>query len=133
MRPRQPLPYHSNFYHPELVKASNVVIGKVGYSTLAEIYNAGVAFGYIATSDFPESRVLVSFIRERMNGVSMEMDEETYSQSRWISRLDDLPSVSPASRPGPNGLGGNRGVCPESPVIPLSHVFSWPRQRDLSL
>jgi hypothetical protein len=27
------LPHHSGFYHPDLVNASDAVIGKVGYST----------------------------------------------------------------------------------------------------
>ena len=39
------LPNHSTFFHPDLINAVDVVIGKVGYSTLAEVYPAGVPYG----------------------------------------------------------------------------------------
>jgi UDP:flavonoid glycosyltransferase YjiC (YdhE family) len=45
------LPHQSDFYHPDLVNACDAVIGKVGYSTLAEVYHAGVPFGYVARSN----------------------------------------------------------------------------------
>jgi len=95
------LPYRSNLYHPDLVNASHVVIGKVGYSTLAEVYHAGVAFGYIPRQDFPESRALVSFIREEINGIPI--GEEAFFEGLWLSRLEDLISYPPLNRPGPNG------------------------------
>ena len=34
------LPFQSDLYHPDLINASDVVVGKVGYSTLAEVYHA---------------------------------------------------------------------------------------------
>ncbi|MGE5839736.1 MAG: hypothetical protein ACM34H_07355, partial [Deltaproteobacteria bacterium] len=42
------LPHRSEFFHPDLVQASDALIGKVGYSTLSEVYWAGIPFGYIA-------------------------------------------------------------------------------------
>lgn len=95
------LPYRSSLYHPDLVNASDVVIGKVGYSTLAEVYHAGVTFGYIPRQDFPESRVLVSFIRQEINGILIE--EDAFFKGQWLSRLEDLISCSPLNRQGPNG------------------------------
>ena len=35
------LPYHSEFFHPDLINAADVVIGKLGVSTIAEAYHAG--------------------------------------------------------------------------------------------
>jgi hypothetical protein len=52
------LPHHSDFFHPDLVNACDAVIGKAGYSTVAEVYHAGVPFGYIARPRFRESQVL---------------------------------------------------------------------------
>ncbi len=46
------LPQNSAFYHPDLVNASDAVIGKVGYSTLAEVFHAGVPYGFITRSEF---------------------------------------------------------------------------------
>jgi hypothetical protein len=42
------LPRHSDLFHPDLVNACDAVIGKAGYSTVAEVYYAGVPFGYIS-------------------------------------------------------------------------------------
>src|SRR5262249_39121280 len=41
------LPHHSPVYYPDLLRASDAVIAKLGYSTLAEAYLAGVPFGYL--------------------------------------------------------------------------------------
>ena len=35
------LPAQSEFYHPDLIHAADVVVGKLGYSTLAEAWAAG--------------------------------------------------------------------------------------------
>jgi hypothetical protein len=63
------LPANSGLYHPDLVGASDVVIGKVGYSTLAEVYQAGCVYGYIQRPNFPESAKLVEFIEQEMHGM----------------------------------------------------------------
>jgi hypothetical protein len=94
------LPHHSGFFHPDLVHASDAVVGKVGYSTLAEIYNAGVAFGYISRKKFRESKVLVSFIETKMNGISIDED---FHNGRWLDRLPDLLAFPRIQRQGPNG------------------------------
>ena len=60
------LPHHSDFFHPDLVNASDAVIGKVGYSTLAEVYHAGTPFGYISRNTFRESMKLLSFIEKNI-------------------------------------------------------------------
>jgi len=95
------LPHHSEFYHPDLIYASDVVVGKVGYSTLAEVYHAGVPFGYIARPMFRESRVLTDYIIENMSGIAVE-EEEFYSGS-WVARLPDLFALPRIQRQGPNG------------------------------
>jgi hypothetical protein len=95
------LPHRSGFFHPDLVHASDGVIGKVGYSTLAEVFQAGVPFGYIARPDFRESPCLASFIEEKMPGISIA--EEGFHGAAWLSRLDELLSLSRSEPAGPNG------------------------------
>jgi hypothetical protein len=95
------LPHHSDYFHPDLVNASDAVIGKVGYSTLAEIYYAGVPFGYVARSRFRESQKLVSFIQDRMTGLPISGDQ-FYSGS-WLSSLHDLLALPRVHRQDPNG------------------------------
>lgn len=95
------LPHHSEYFHPDLVTASDALIGKVGYSTLAEVYSAGMPFGYIARSDFRESRVLVSYIENHMQGFAIE-DREFYEGS-FLSRLTGLLSLQRVERHPQNG------------------------------
>lgn len=78
-------------YHPDLVAASDVVIGKVGYSTLAEVYHAGVPFGYISRQDFRESLPLAAFIKEKMSG--LEIGQQSFRDGRWIDLLPELFSL----------------------------------------
>jgi hypothetical protein len=95
------LPHRSRFFHPDLVQASDAVIGKVGYSTLAEVFHAGVPFGYIVRLDFRESSSLASFIQEEMEGICIQ--EEDFNSAAWVAHLDDLLAL-PRSIPSvPNG------------------------------
>jgi UDP-N-acetylglucosamine:LPS N-acetylglucosamine transferase len=78
----------SGIYHPDLVAACDGVIGKVGYSTLAEVYQAGVPFGYIRRPRFRESAPLAAFIDREM--VSMEITGEQFRDSSWLDRVSEL-------------------------------------------
>ena len=95
------LPHHSDFYHPDLVRASDAVLGKVGYSTLAECYEAGVPFGYFERPGFRESPELVSFIETEMKGLCLGADD--FSTGTWISRLPDLLALPRSAPNGPRG------------------------------
>lgn len=95
------LPHHSQFYHPDLIAASDVVIGKVGYSTVAEVYDAGIPFGYIPRTRFRESLVLTAFARERMNGI--EISEERFDNGGWLSDLPALMALPRSRRVEQNG------------------------------
>ena len=95
------LPRHSAFYHPDLVNACDAVIGKVGYSTLAEVYHAGLPFGYIARKRFRESQVLVSYIENQMKGIPI--DENRFYRGDWISCLPKLLALPGIQRKGTPG------------------------------
>ena len=82
------LPHRSEYYHPDLVNASDAVVGKVGYSTLAEIYHAGIPFGYVARSDFRESKPLTKFIEDNMPGVCIK--ESDFNSGIWITKIRKL-------------------------------------------
>jgi len=87
------LPHHSRFFHPDLVHASDAVVGKSGYSTIAEVYHANVPFGYVSRPDFRESRKLEDFIRKEMTGMPVEYSE--FQSGDWISRVEELLSLIP--------------------------------------
>ena len=95
------LPHQSAFYHPDLIHASDVVIGKVGYSTIAEIFAAGVPFGYITRPNFRESAALVTYIRRELQGIAIA--EADFYQGAWLQHLPDLLALPRLARHGVNG------------------------------
>ena len=95
------LPHRSDFYHPDLGFASDAVIGKVGYSTLSEVYYAGVPFGYVARANYNESGPMVSFIKQQMPGFAVE--ESEFFNGEWMDRIGELLMLPRIQREGPNG------------------------------
>ena len=95
------LPHHSDFFHPDLVNACDAVVGKLGYSTLAEIYYAGIPYGYIPRSTFKESEILELFVKERMSGCVIS--ETRFQEGGWVSYLPELLALTRIKRNGPNG------------------------------
>jgi hypothetical protein len=94
-------PHHSRFFHPDLVDASDVVVGKVGYSTVAEVYWSGCAFGYVPRPRFRESGVLEDFVRRDMVGLPLSPAE--FDTGEWLSQLDELLAMPRQARNGVNG------------------------------
>ena len=97
------LPAHSGFYHPDLIYAADAVVGKAGYSTLAEVYAAGVPFGYVKRAGFRESAVLEDFVARHMP--SVEISEEALAAGvgpHLLERLLALPRTGAGQR---NGAG----------------------------
>jgi len=97
------LPHRSEFYHPDLVNAADAVVGKVGYSTLAEIFHAGVPFGYIARENYRESGKMVEFVEKEMIGIAVE--DKAFEDGSWISGIDALLALE---RRRPNLINGAR-------------------------
>jgi len=95
------LPHHSGFFHPDLIHASDAVIGKVGYSTVAEVYHAGIPFGCIPRPQFRESDVLLSFIMAR--NPCLKINPEDFINETWMKQLPELLAMKPVKRKGPNG------------------------------
>lgn len=78
----------SGIFHPDIVAASDGVVGKIGYSTLAEVYAAGVPYGYVPRPRFRESDVLSAFVERSMAGFAIDTDE--LSDGNWIEHIPDL-------------------------------------------
>ena len=95
------LPHRSGFYHPDLVNASDAVVGKVGYSTLTEVYWSGVPFGYVVRQGFRESEALALFIEKHMAG--MAIAEDALNDGSWVLGLGELLSIKPHRPAGVNG------------------------------
>ena len=95
------LPHHSEFYHPDLVAAATCMIGKVGYSTIAEAYHSGIPFGYVSRPTFRESPPLAAFISETMP--SLPIPPETFRSGEWIHAIPELINRPRGQYRTPNG------------------------------
>lgn len=95
------LPHRSAFYHPDLMNAADVVIGKAGYSTVAEAYHAGIPFGFIAREKFRESATMAHFIKQHMHGI--EIPANKFQSGQWLHALDELLTLPRLKRKDVNG------------------------------
>lgn len=86
------LPHHSRFYHPDLIRASDAIVGKLGYSTLAEVYHADIPFLYVPRPTFPESPPMEAFVNEHM--ISRRIDSNTFKSCNWVEHLPEVLSYS---------------------------------------
>ncbi len=95
------LPNHSAFYHPDIMRAADAVVGKTGYSTVAEAYHAGLPYGYVSRPRFRESGVMERYIQAHMRGIAF--GEEEFRSGAWLKRLPDLLALGRMARDAPNG------------------------------
>lgn len=95
------LPHHSPFYHPDLVQAADLIIGKAGYSTLAEVVLAGKPFAFISRENNIESAVLANYINQHLP--SIEIDQESFLNRSWIDQLPAIMQLEPTSPAAING------------------------------
>jgi len=82
------LPARSGFHHPDLVAAADVVVGKLGYSTVAEAVGAGTAFAFVPRDDFPESPILAAYVQARLP--STRIDRRRFEAGDWRAAIDPL-------------------------------------------
>ncbi len=100
------LPAHSDIFHPDLIHAADAVVGKAGYSTLAEVYAAGVPFGYVMRPGFRESAVLERFVARHMP--SLQIAERALGAGLTtdiLTRLLSLPRAAGKQRNGAEPAG----------------------------
>lgn len=97
------IPITGGPYHPDLVAASDLVIGKLGYSTVAEVYQAGNAFAFLRRPRFPESRILERFVGAHLP--SEALPEDWLENPMAPSLLEELLTRSRPTGVRPNGAG----------------------------
>ncbi|MBE0695943.1 MAG: hypothetical protein IH586_03380 [Anaerolineaceae bacterium] len=95
------IPHHSDLYHPDLVGASDAIVGKLGYSTLAEAYAAGVPYAYLPRIRFREGLPMGAFAQKAMGAI--ELTEERFFSGSW---LDVLPELFSRGRRAPEKENG---------------------------
>ena len=103
------LPHHSPVYHPDLVGAADVVVGKLGYSTVAESVSAGRRMLYVPRPGFRESAVLERYVGERLPTAAVALCE--LENGRWVERLPEL-----LERPGAQ-VGARTGAAVAADLV----------------
>jgi hypothetical protein len=83
------LPFKSELYHPDLVATADLVVGKIGYSTVAEAWQAGTRFAYIPRPRFLESTVMEAWMHQNM--VCCEILQNDFEQGIWL--YAQLPAI----------------------------------------
>ncbi len=95
------LPDRSPVFVPDLIAAADLVVGKLGYSTVAEAWAAGTRYAYVPRRLFPESASLGAFVGERLP--SRELEATAFSSGDWLDELADLLARPRAPRQTVNG------------------------------
>jgi hypothetical protein len=93
-----PLPQHSDFYHPDLIHAADGVLGKLGYSTVAEVYRNRLPFAYVPRPGFPESPVLEEWVRAHLPHLRILPAELT--SHAWLAKAAALVALRPGQDRG---------------------------------
>jgi len=78
----------SGFHHPDLINAAHLLVCKTGYSTIAECTQTATPVCAVSRSDFAESAVLEKFIRQQLNGTTIEQNE--FNSGSWLDKLPHL-------------------------------------------
>jgi len=79
-------------YMPDLVAAADVVVGKLGYSIVAETWQGGALFAYVPREDFRESATLQHFVEREMPNIRIERTE--FEDGAWLRRLDEVLALT---------------------------------------
>ncbi len=95
------LPHRTPVHHPDLVHAADAVVGKLGYSTVAEAFAAGTRFAYLRRPAFRESAVLQRFVVGQLP--SLELDPGAFASGAWVDSLDELLSRPRRPSGAPSG------------------------------
>ncbi|MBW6472595.1 MAG: hypothetical protein K0B14_05675 [Anaerolineaceae bacterium] len=95
------LSHNHPYFHPDLVNASDIVIGKLGYSTVTEVLSLAKPFLFIGRKNFRESSVLEKFVRENM--VSDEIELNQIFSSNTVDKIQNLISKTKSEKQAING------------------------------
>lgn len=96
-------------HHPDLIRASDLLICKSGYSTVAECLQSDTPICCITRERFAESTIIENFIVETMHGTIL--DEQSFFSADWLSALPDLLDRKRAPIPINGGEQAAAFIC----------------------
>jgi UDP:flavonoid glycosyltransferase YjiC (YdhE family) len=75
-------------FMPDLLRAADAVVAKLGYGILAEVWREGVPYGFVSRPGFPEMPALEAFARDRLG--AHEIDPGAWASGAWVEALPGL-------------------------------------------
>lgn len=78
----------TRLYMPDLVRASDAVVAKLGYSTVAEVWREGRPAAFVTRADFREMAPLWAWASQKIPG--FEIPGAEFAGGAWIARIPEL-------------------------------------------
>lgn len=85
-------------FMPDLLRAADAVVAKLGYGTVSEVWREGVPFAWVTRPDFREMAALEAFAEAELGGFLVTGGE--FSAGEWIERLGELKAMPRRPREG---------------------------------
>lgn len=85
-------------FMPDLLRAADAVVAKLGYGTVAEVWREGIPYAWVTRPDFREMGPLEAFAEAELQGFLLASQD--FSTGAWIERLDELLAMGKRPRDG---------------------------------
>ena len=99
------IPLQSDIHYPDLVNASNLVVGKVGYGTLAECWSTDTPLLGCYRNDFRESNTLVNFASQNLSDAKISVED--FERMNWMQKAREIMIENTASKSPPDAIGAS--------------------------
>lgn len=78
-------------FMPDVLRAADAVVAKLGYGTVTEVWREGVPFVRVTRPDFREMASLEAFAEEELSGRTLTMHD--FLGGAWIDELDTFVTL----------------------------------------
>jgi hypothetical protein len=75
-------------YMPDVLRAADGVVAKLGYGMVAEVWREGPPFAHVTRPDFPEMPPLERYAARHTSGFLLT--DEEFTSGAWIERIPEL-------------------------------------------
>lgn len=86
----------SPLYMPDVLRAADALVAKLGYGTVCEAWSEGLPFAHVTRSDSREMASLERFAAQEIPGFLITADG--FADGGWIDRLPELLALPRADR-----------------------------------
>ncbi|KAJ3914180.1 hypothetical protein F5877DRAFT_92869 [Lentinula edodes] len=111
-------------YMPDLTAVADVLLGKLGYGTVAECIDAGTPMVYVSRPLFVEELGLRVLLENE--GVGVEMSRAEYESGRWVERVKEAWEKARVAKEWKRRVEGDRITEREAEIRDMARVVvNW--------